>query len=550
MNRQLNTKYLTLTMIILGLCFLGNYSLLAQNNQQLPEEEVIAYVVNPVSLTEEYLWMNVSVTADDQPSPSKVIYMELLDRNGISVVRDLADLVDGEANSYLNIPSDLPSDHYLLRVYTRISPYVSGEKGVFQSIVSIINPKKPPVILPSKEVVNSNSVKQLDENLIEVNDNLIEVSIPLEKANDISLVINKSTPFDNLESNLNFSEMYSSVASTTNTTLVPELYGHIIKGKLLDEKIDTTELFFLTLHGSQSHMFVDKPDSKGNLYFDTGNFSYYDYAIIQSTRTDQQVNFILATPFWEKIPEDNFQLPVLKLSREDKTFIEEKILARASHQYYLAPLKIPEKPLPFQYITDYSYFLDDYNRFEDMATTIREYVPMVLVRNQNRKTIFKNFNIPYNLVFKENPLLVIDGMPVLDSDAFANFNPKGIARMDIINRYFYINDQQFTGMVNLTSFKNDFGGFDLPKNALFITYSGVQKPYQYFPNTELTINNDHFPDFRSTLTWQTNLKADENGNLNFTFKPSRLKGRYMLRIQYMDKLNKSLKTNKYYLDID
>tara|TARA_R110001592_G_scaffold8105_2_gene44744 strand:- start:327557 stop:329203 length:1647 start_codon:yes stop_codon:yes gene_type:complete len=547
MSRLLKLNNLTLTILTLSLWFIGSYPVSGQSKVQLPEEKVTVQVVNPVSLTEEYLWMSVSVKTNGGPSPSKVIYMELLDRNGISVVKDLAELINGEVSSYLMLPSDLPSDHYLLRVYTRISPYISGEEGVFQSLVSIINPKIPPVITPSSTLVKDSTAKPLEAKFINGKDSLVEVSIPMEKATEISLVINKTTPFDNLGTALNYSMMYP-VDIDSNTALVPELFGHIIKGKLLDDLIDTTKVFFLTLHGSQSHMFIDTPNEKGELYFETGNFTYYDYGIIQTAETDQQVNFILASPFWDQVPNENFQLPALNLNQNDEEFIKEKILARASHQYYIGPVAILKKPLPFQYITDYSYTLDDYNRFVDMATTIREYVPMVLVRNQDRKTIFKNFNIPYNLVFKESPLLVIDGMPVFDSEAYANFNPKGIESMDIINRYFYINDQQFTGMVNLTSFKNDFGGFDLPKNALFITYNGIQKPYEY-RSSMVDGNNNHFPDFRTTLTWQTDKETDDNGNLNFSFKPSRLKGEYLLRIQYRDSLNNDLKTAQYSIDM-
>jgi len=248
-------------------------------------------------------------------------------------------------------------------------------------------------------------------------DSLIEVSIPLAEATDISVVINKTTPFDHLKTILNYTVMYP-VDTDPSPTLIPELYGHIIKGKLLDSVIDTAEVFFLTVHGIQSHMFIDKPNEKGDLYFDTGNFSYYEYAIIQSTQAGQQVNFILTSPFWEKVPAENFQLPVLKLSFNDEKFIREKILERASHQYYLGPIEIPKTPLPFQYIMAYGKVID------------------------------------------------------------------------------------------------------------------------------------HFPDFRSTLTWQTNKETNENGNLTFSFKPSLLKGRYVLRIQYRDSLNNALKIAQFSMEMD
>lgn len=107
---KMNKQFLTtcLTLIFLGFCCTYSYQGLAQSTDNFPDEEVLVQVVNPVSLTEEYLWMEVSVNSGNKPSPSKVIYMELLDRNGISVAGDLAKLENGKVNSYLQIPLSFP----------------------------------------------------------------------------------------------------------------------------------------------------------------------------------------------------------------------------------------------------------------------------------------------------------------------------------------------------------------------------------------------------------------------------------------------------------
>lgn len=549
MNRKQKLGCLALTLFVPGLWFFGSLQAMGQSQEKLPAEEVSVHVVNPVSLTEEFIWMHISVTTAEEPSPSKVIYMELLDRNGNSVVADLAKLEEGKAKSYLRIPPELPSDHYLLRVYTRISPYTSGAKGVFQSLVTIINPTKPPLIVSEEAAADKTPNSPPIEALEVKKQDLAEVSLALPNSKNISVVIRRAFPIEQPGVAMDFADMYP-VDATQKTALVPELYGHIVKGRLLDSEVDTTETFYLTVHGSQSHMLLDRPRPNGDLFFDTGDFSYFDYVIVQSAKTEQQANFILSSPFWNAIPTGDFQFPALTLTVKDEVFIKEMILARASHLYYLAPEKIPEMPLPFQYITDHSYLLDDYNRFEDMATTIREYVPLVLVRNQNRKTVFKNINIPNDQIFEEHPLLVIDGMPVFDSDKFADFNPTGIKRMDIVNRYFYINDQRFSGMVNLTSFKNDFGGFDLPQNALFIAYPGIQKPYRYVDGAREGELFDHFPDFRSVLAWQTDVTTDENGKLTVEFRPSRLKGKFTLSVHYQDIHSDEFKTRFYSLELE
>lgn len=81
--------------------------------------------------------------------------------------------------------------------------------------------------------------------------------------------------------------------------------------------------------------------------------------------------------------------------------------------------------------------------------------------------------------------------------------------------------KDFDGVINLTSFENDFGKFDLPKNALFIAYKGIQIP----KNHEGTLGKNQdkrIADLRALRAWrtlsdQTSLKV-ETGMLTGKFK--------------------------------
>lgn len=181
---------------------------MGQSQEKLPAEEVSVHVVNPVSLTGEFIWMHISVTTAEEPSPSKVIYMELLDRNGNSVIADLAKLEEGKAKSYLRIPPELPSDHYLLRVYTRISPYTSGAKGVFQSLVTIINPTKPPLIVSEEAAADKTPNSPPIEALEVKKQDLAAVSLALPNANNISVVIRRAFPIEQPGVAMDFADMY------------------------------------------------------------------------------------------------------------------------------------------------------------------------------------------------------------------------------------------------------------------------------------------------------------------------------------------------------
>ncbi len=530
-------KILSLWAILL---LIAQVDLKGQSSSNIPEEEVAVHVSNPILLTEEQLWMDVKVMAGNNPSPSRVIYLEMLDRQGVPVIQEMALLKNGRAQTYLNIPSTIDSDHYLLRVYTRISPYTSGSNGVFQDILTIINPNKPPKITDkSREGSNeATGYPPFTGSMEKETSGQIKISLP--KTHLHSVVIRKANPPIQPEVPLDFDKMYGEIPS--DSKLIPELYGHIIKGRVLDKTADPESIYYLTAHGKQFQLFISRPDSTGNCYFETGNFLHYDYVIIQASSAEEQVNFILDSPFWEVRPDESFELPELIMNPEDREFLEERLLARASQQYYLAPEKVTRDSIPFQFVTDYSYLLDDYNRFEEVATVIREYVPTVLVRSQNKNTIFKNYNIPFDEVFQENPLLLVDGMPVFESDDFASFHPKNIRKMDIINRNFYLNDHRFNGLISLSSFENDFGQFPLPEKALFIEYEGLQYPKRFKNEIRNPEKESHFPDFLNILYQGTGEEL--------YFSPSQLQGPFIMSIHYRDSLTNRWENAKYRIDLE
>src|SRR5690606_22814724 len=119
------------------------------------------------------------------------------------------------------------------------------------------------------------------------------------------------------------------------------------------------------------------------LFFETGSFKHFDYVIVQSSQTGDQVDFILEPPFYKGKP--GYNLPELLLGEEDRNFIQDRLLARSVKQYYYPTEKISGQETPALLIADRSFILDDYTRFDNIATTFREYVPEIAVRNRENK---------------------------------------------------------------------------------------------------------------------------------------------------------------------
>ena len=534
-------KEATLALVCLGCLLVSNISWSQGYADREPElsEEVFVHLSDHVLLAGDDVWMAIQVKIQGQASPSVIAYMELLDREGNPVKQAMTGLVKGAGEGYLEIPENLGSDNYLLRVYTRNSPYMNPSKGIYHRILTVINPKLPPPNmvtqkepLPTKIVNGNNPFIQIEKETYGPRE---QVRLTLKTGpSSYSLSVRQLSPFpDNRNKRIDAEAIYD--PDEGEFDFIPELYGHIIQGKSLSSHVDTTETFFLSAHGGQSSLFLARPFQNGNLFFETGSFKYFDYVIVQSAGSREQVDFMLESPFFPRRPNENLQLPPLHLAESDKTFILDRLLARETKAYYYPDSAVPTaEALPFLN-ADRTYFLDDYNRFEDIATTLREYVPEVIVRRQDNKTYFRNYNQPYGSMFKNDPLLLVDAMPVFDSDALSRLNPKGIKSLEVVSRYYFFQQEVFEGVISLTSFNNDFGEFELPRSALFIEYPGIQLPGKINDPAVSPDGKTRIPDFRHLLYWETGVKTDEVGERQVVFHTSEVPGFYEISLSYFDK---------------
>lgn len=495
---------------------------------QAPVNEIVsAHISKSIVVTGESIWFSVLATGADKKVYSKIGYVELIDKNGQAVAQTIIDLEVGSAEGYLEIPKQLNSDHYLFRFYTRISPF--GENtGVFNQFITVINPSKPPKKQNLKSINDENGFKKsvLAEmgKSKQIKSNT-EVTLPIPQsiiAKPFSISVSLKNPYlpESFQGYID-GRIYKKSTNTEN--LIPEPFGHIIWAKNLNPEIDTTETFFLSAHGSQSTLISAKPNENGDLFFELGALKDYDFFIIQSSNIEKQLNLTPKAPFFEFEFADDFAFPDLVIEEKDKPFLKDLITSSQINSYFYDVIAMEFNPVVAGFLADRTYYLADYNRFENIATTLKEYVPEVWVRKQEKKTLFKVLNNPLNSVFSENPLIMIDAMPVFDADALAEFDPKNIQRLDVLTREFILNDDKFSGVISFSSFENDFGGFELPEHALYFNYTEIQKPRKLpSPHFNNNLKEPNFPDFRSTLYWKFDpISADK-----LLFYTSEIKGEY------------------------
>ncbi|MEP0713568.1 MAG: hypothetical protein ABJC55_16755, partial [Algoriphagus sp.] len=119
--------------------------------QQTSFEKVDFSIPKTIYFTGERVWIASSASKEELPASSQIIYAELVNRFNESVAISKMPLVEGSSFNFLQIPTNIPSDHYLLRVFTRVSPHQNLEQGLVQRFITVFNSNVPPAVVAQRK---------------------------------------------------------------------------------------------------------------------------------------------------------------------------------------------------------------------------------------------------------------------------------------------------------------------------------------------------------------------------------------------------------------
>ncbi len=506
-----------------------------QLSSQTQTEVVSFSIPKTLYFTDEKIWINGEVQSGGKPSISQVFYAELIDQENRSWVISKFPLKSGKVFNYMALPASIPSGNYLIRVFTRISPYLDLKSGIAQQLITILNPALPPTLAKKEakpQMQASSGVSPVSISKEEIGKSeafMITVNLPEERIESIRL----ASPNPYLESSSQQIKSDLVYESIDETVFLPELFGHIVHGKLVGAEVDTTKTYFLSVHGEQSALYTDRPDLAGNLYFDLGGFKHWDHLLIQVEDGSNLNSFEIQVPSPKTKFLSEFKIPELTISREDEEFLKKMKLASALEPYFSQVYQNDSMGVVTGFVADQIYLLEDYTRFDDVETVIKEYVPNVSVRRKDKLKEFRILNVEANYLFEGNPLMMVDALPVFNSDMLASFNPKFFYKLDVLNREFYLNDRKYDGVMSFSSYENNFGLFPIPDEVLYLDYSGLN-PYIdlespiYSPN----VKEQRLPDYRTLLFWYQ--KGLNEFQSEFQVKSSELSGTYVLEVDFKD----------------
>ncbi len=315
----------------------------------------------------------------------------------------------------------------------------------------------------------------------------------------------------------------------------PEYAGQIVSGTISNRVSGSpapNTLTYISFPGTKARLFSTRSDANGHFLFNSGFIYGTKEVVLQANHfVDSTAYKIdLASPFSDKFSATS--LPAFNLSAAQKPLLTEHSLSmQVQNTYQSAGMR------QF-YATDTdsssffgqpakSFVLDQFTRFTTMEEVMREFVSYIFLVRKDKKLYLKVFN--QRGVFNDEPLVMVDGVPVFDNNKIFEVDPLKIKRVDVLPERVFNGAAAFEGLVNLTTYKGDMSSFELNPKAVLLDYEGLQLQRQFYsPVYDSTDEKtSRLPDFRNALYWNPDLTTAPDGKVSTSYFTSDMPGKYI-----------------------
>ena len=327
---------------------------------------------------------------------------------------------------------------------------------------------------------------------------------------------------------------------TSVLSFAPEYNGHIITGKLTNNQTGKPQqgvIAYLSLPGKSTQFYTSMSDSFGNIKWETKDWYGTSKLIVQTDQLyDSSYSFSISYPFSNQFSSSvagPFSLPF----NSSNTLLQHSIAMQVQNIYggnHINQFATPvADSTAFYTSADKRYRLDDYTRFTTTEEVLREYVSLVNVTKRKGEYHFPTYDMSAQSIFTADPLVLVDGIPFFNLNKFIAFDPLQLKTLDVVNRRYIYGNAVFDGILNCQTYTADGTGVDIDPHALVMDYDGLQEQRTFYSPAYETFEkqNNHLPDFRTTLLWKPNITLHKNEQKQIPFFTSDLPGRYAVVVQ-------------------
>ncbi len=513
---------------------------------QLTERTFLVTDREIYSVDEDILFsaFNMSSASLRNAAWSNVLYIELMSPDGEVFVSKKISYNHEGAKGTFRIPNSLLTGNYYLRAYTRwmrdYSPY-----HYFYKMIKVINPFHAELLEPS--VINAlkeSEVMSASENSANIKINTNKKRFTKREQVDLD-VSTSAVMFDKLAVSVIPQGTEKQLAPRMeelqelrySPDFIPETRGLSISGKVVNAT-DTTSLAYILVSLT---IFKENPENRNVLTNEKGQF-FFDL----STLEGEYELFISAKPKEGKTPlilvDNDFSmqkitLPYVEFDLSGESIkLYQKLIFNSQIQALYKKQNIHEEQKAFSsnssfYGTpDFVLKVADYIALSNVKDYIYELMPQVGVRNEGKQIKVKVLG-PYSELALNDPLVLVDMVPIFDIDKVLSLPPDKIDRFEVVTTPYIRGDIVFGGIFSIFSKNSDLAGIDLPSTGRFITYKMLSSERAPIAPT---LNNIRIPDLCNCLYWNPEMKLNEGEMAKISFNVGDDPGQYLIVVQGID----------------
>ena len=331
--------------------------------------------------------------------------------------------------------------------------------------------------------------------------------------------------------------------ATPSFDFLPEYSGHIISGKVLDKNrqaVGAGKTGYASIPGNRYQMGISRTNENGAIQFPfTQNAGTAILALQPDYKNDSTLQVDWQSSFSKN--QSGNKIPSFGLPEKSEAVMLEMINNVQLHQAYsgeklnsFIPPDISDTTAFFG-LPDKNYFLDNYTRFSTMEEVFTEFIPEVEVRKSKNNYRLMVNNLPYKSFFKEEPLMLLDGVPFTDVNKVMQFDPLKIKNIGIVARRYYVSGLTYPGMISFETYNGDLSGISLDPHVLLVDYEGIQVKREFYSpqySTDKEVQN-RLPDMRRLLYWAPNINTGVSGKTSLSFFTADLPGKYAIIVEGM-----------------
>lgn len=526
------------------------------------EEQLLVRTDRDLYITGEKVWIKIYKINSLTQTPenlSKIVYLEAMDSDNNPLVQ-LKVRVDGYSGSVsFRLPDTLRTGNYFLRSYTNWMQNFSESHYTYK-VFSVINPfkfndlNKTSTFKTSDSVYlhNHRSPGQSVNYKIAIQKNeyyprekiRLDISATDNKGNplasDFSLSVTKAATIDPRLSN-------SISAGNGKDTVItpvflPELEGHLITGSIRDRNTGDpvkNQNVTLSFVGKAALCHFSKTNDKGEFHINTSERGTRE--IVVEPLSDKISDYFveLDNPFSPAIIKFKPGTIYIDTSRLDQI---NNIIISAQINYLYEPYiqeisknVHPKKEPDFYGKPDNTIFLSDYIELTSLKEVVKEIIPGVNNIRKDGKADFKLFYPNQSKPYENDPLVLVDGVPVYNLEKVLAINSKDLEKIDVFTTRYYKSDIIMDGILHFVTKKGDLGVIEMDRSAYRVEYEFPVDPVDFYSpdySSDEKVKS-HIPDFRNTLFWNPRIYTDNTGKACAEFYSSDESGEYIITIEGM-----------------